>query len=563
MKKKGYQLVAKIAEWLAQHNPFPQVDSLLSINSGVVGINTLNCHMAQEIGTLAMAKIFGNNFGSIKFKRKDAVISLGAAKSTIKVENIPIFINPLLLFQRICIIKKSDEELKRYFKFELAPYPLSLFTEDGMRKGTKSSLFKAFSPVTLPLEPDNDILHVIDGGCLLHRVVWHRNDSYKQICINYIQYVQRHYGHKAVVVFDGYPANAASHNTKSAERYRRSRAYTSTSTDVIFDEAMIPPVSQEKFLSSENNKRSLISMLMTKFQENNYKAKQAVEDADVLIIQTAIDMSSSFTRVFVVGEDIDLLVLLTAKARDLDNIFLLKPARGKVAETLYSTRSLKYKDTVANNILFLHAISGCDTTSALFNQGKLKFLSLLDKNDSLVEAIAIFQELEADVNALARAGEFFLLALYGGSFEKDTLDSLRYQYFTKSVSKNKFLASLPPTRDAARLHCLRVYQQVAMWCGREKDPEQYGWQKRENGLDAIRTTSEAAPDDILRSISCKCKKGCTGACGCRKIGLKCSVLCLHCNGTACENIPDLVVDSDPEDIKDADDSLVLEETEDI
>lgn len=331
---------------------------------------------------------------------------------------------------------------------------------------------------------------------------------------------------------------------------------------------MIPPVSQERFLASDTNKRHLISMLITKFKEQNYTVKQAVEDADVLIIQTAIDMTSSFTRVFVVGEDIDLLVLLTAKARDHENIFLLKPARGKVAETLYSTRSLEYKEAVAKNILFLHAISGCDTTSALFNQGKLKFLSLLDKNDSLLDTIAIFQDLEADVDALAAAGEAFLLALYGGSSTKDTLDSLRYKNFVKSVSKNKFnLASLPPTRDAARQHCLRTYHQVAMWCGSEKDPDQYGWQKTRHGLDAVRATSEAAPDTILKSISCKCKKGCAGACGCRKTGLKCSVLCLYCNGTACENIPDLVADSDPEDPYEVDDVLdslewVLEETGD-
>lgn len=28
------------------------------------------------------------------------------------------------------------------------------------------------------------------------------------------------------------------------------------------------------------------------------------------------------------------------------------------------------------------------------------------------------------------------------------------------------------------------------------------------------------------------------------MGLKCTVLCLYCNGTACENIRDLVVDSE-------------------
>lgn len=200
--------VTNIAEWLPQHNPFPQVDSLLSINSGVVGNETLNCHMAQEIDAAAIAKTVGNNFDSIKFKRKDAVLSLGAAKSCVKVGNLPISIIPLLLFKRICAAKETMKNEKGYFKFELAPFPLSVFNEEGMRKRTKSSLFKAFSSVDQPVQPDNNSLHVLDGGFLLHRVIWQRNDSYGTIYMNYVQYVQRHYGPNAVVVFDGYPANA-------------------------------------------------------------------------------------------------------------------------------------------------------------------------------------------------------------------------------------------------------------------------------------------------------------------------------------------------------------------
>ncbi|GBM98652.1 hypothetical protein AVEN_273132-1 [Araneus ventricosus] len=33
---------------------------------------------------------------------------------------------------------------------------------------------------------------------------------------------------------------------------------------------------------------------------------------------------------------------------------------------------------------------------------------------------------------------------------------------------------------------------------------------------------------VLHKISCKCKKGCTGNCSCRKARLFCSVLCFHC-----------------------------------
>jgi len=46
------------------------------------------------------------------------------------------------------------------------------------------------------------------------------------------------------------------------------------------------------------------------------------------------------------------------------------------------------------------------------------------------------------------------------------------------------------------------------------------------------------------------------------------VLCLHCNGAACKNIPDLVLDSDPGDQNDTDDEFdslkgMLEEAEEM
>lgn len=43
-------------------------------------------------------------------------------------------------------------------------------------------------------------------------------------------------------------------------------------------------------------------MVNMKFKGQNYIVKQAVEDADELIIQIAINMTSSFMRVFVVRE---------------------------------------------------------------------------------------------------------------------------------------------------------------------------------------------------------------------------------------------------------------------
>lgn len=49
--------------------------------------------------------------------------------------------DPLTLFRRMCIAKQCEDDLELFFTYELAPYPLSLFSEEGMRKGTKSSLY--------------------------------------------------------------------------------------------------------------------------------------------------------------------------------------------------------------------------------------------------------------------------------------------------------------------------------------------------------------------------------------------------------------------------------------
>ncbi|XP_050315527.1 uncharacterized protein LOC126750071 [Anthonomus grandis grandis] len=106
------------------------------------------------------------------------------------------------------------------------------------------------------------------------------------------------------------------------------------------------------------------------------------------------------------------------------------------------------------------------------------------------------------------------------------------------------LARLPPTRNAARFHCLRTYQQVQKWLGNEKNPLDWGWIRSAQGLIPQLMTKPPAPQLLLNMISCTCKKGCTYNCGCRKAGLKCSAICNHCSGKSCENIPDLIYDID-------------------
>ncbi|GBO37444.1 hypothetical protein AVEN_161634-1 [Araneus ventricosus] len=155
---------AKLSQWLSEHNPFPKIDVIMSIDSGIVGGNEVNCHLSEAIGRDMISKMTGKNFENVKFKRKGKVVTLASINSSVKIGNISIVVDPLMLFHRLCIAKQSDDDLKAFFKFELSPFPISLFTGEGMRKGTKSSLYTSFSPITEDVKPEGSQYVVVDCG---------------------------------------------------------------------------------------------------------------------------------------------------------------------------------------------------------------------------------------------------------------------------------------------------------------------------------------------------------------------------------------------------------------
>ncbi|GBL94087.1 hypothetical protein AVEN_185045-1 [Araneus ventricosus] len=179
--------------------------------------------------------------------------------------------------------------------------------------------------------------------------------------------------------------------------------------------------------------------------------EQAVEDADLTIVNTAISVAPQYDYVRVVGEDIDRLVLPTALPSTHSNVFFQKCGRRKTPDSYYSTTSFNHK--FSNELLFIHAISGCDVTSALFGQGKNKFISLFLKHEELLNRAATFLNPQATTEQVTEAGENVLVALYGGDPATQNLDELRYHSFVKAAAKTKFnLARLPPTTDATQLH---------------------------------------------------------------------------------------------------------------
>jgi len=71
----------------------------MSIASGIIGDDKINCYNAYEIGLISMNNMIGQHFHNIKLKRANRVLPLLTVTSSVKVHDIKVAIDPLLLFQ--------------------------------------------------------------------------------------------------------------------------------------------------------------------------------------------------------------------------------------------------------------------------------------------------------------------------------------------------------------------------------------------------------------------------------------------------------------------------------
>lgn len=276
---------------------------------------------------------------------------------------------------------------------------MSLFQKGLMRKPDKPALRKAIMKVDQAVKrnqlPDN-CCFVIDGGALLHRVRWTKDASFDDICQVYAQYVNRHYS-ACFVVFDGYEGLS----TKSNEHARRTgNGKKCADVDVVGCNKV--PFPQDKFLSNEINKTSFIKLLASRLENDGNFIQICQGDADAAIVATSLVQAENSNRsIMTIADDTDIAMML---------LYHWKSSHGEVI--LFQEKSNKGRkiNEICNgcnlfreHILFIHAFSGCDTTSAPFGKGKLNFLSLVTKNKELQIVSQIMNDVWAEKDKVGRA----------------------------------------------------------------------------------------------------------------------------------------------------------------
>ncbi|VDI23946.1 Hypothetical predicted protein [Mytilus galloprovincialis] len=238
-------------------------------------------------------------------------------------------VNPQLMFQQLTAVgQDSLNNTAELFEYELSSFPSSLFEANGPPKqAAKATLADAIwnmGDCQAQELPETNIVHVIDGGSLLYRIPWIKGQTFSQICMKYIDHIRKRFSNPTVVM-DGYNSSS----TKDITHLRRSKGIQSNT--ITFTRDMPLRIKKETFLLNQSNKQRFVEMLIDTFQEHSIEAIQAKEDADLLIVRTAVEKSNR-QEVVIYGEDTDLLILLCHLAEKEFSLHILYHGQAKCDE---------------------------------------------------------------------------------------------------------------------------------------------------------------------------------------------------------------------------------------
>ena len=350
------------------------------------------------------------------------------------------------------------------------------------------------------------------------------------VCASFVSYVVHHRlpGIPLWVIFDSYETST----TKDSEQKRR-RVEQTVFPDVIVEGRTPVPGNKSGFLSNRKNKQNVIKLLSKYLTKAGVEVEHAGDegDADTVIVKKALELTLTQHTVIVIADDTDILILLIHHASPSANLFL---------QTKQNAISIKMAKAVLGRemsecLLFAHAMSGCDTTSALFGIGKIKHMKLLQTSQQWRIDVLVFGKTDTAKENIREVGERFVQGLYSGGSKTKGLDKLRYLNVVSP--KHVPFERMPPSSRAMFYHSLRVHQQVSTWryLRTVLNKEEYGYRVEENSVIPVITDKAPAPAELLVDIRCSCmtSKHLCASCSCSKKGLSCSIHC-KCQ-LQCEN----------------------------
>ena len=134
---------------------------------------------------------------------------------------------------------------------------------------------------------------------------------------------------------------------------------------------MLLSVKKNHFLRKTRNKNQSIKLICKKLHSNDIVSIQAEGDADFFIVKTAMDFVNDGKATVVAAENT--LLVMIKHHWDVymeDLYFMTTVSKGKAKLTIFWSARKAIHQFQHTRILFAHAWTGCDTTSAIHQKGK-------------------------------------------------------------------------------------------------------------------------------------------------------------------------------------------------
>lgn len=163
-----------------------------------------------------------------------------------------------------------ENEITSYLFYKLLSYPTSLFKNGITRDPKKSKLRQQNKNQT---ELPGAVVHVIDGGVVIHLVQWLSNTTYSGVIKQYREYLLAAFVPCTVILY-GYDNGP-------------STKYTKLSQVIAVDLNKKVNTWQEKFIKNVKNKPMLISFLRDNLRKYGFNIFEVPGNVKTLIAKVA------------------------------------------------------------------------------------------------------------------------------------------------------------------------------------------------------------------------------------------------------------------------------------
>ena len=417
-------------------------------------------------------------------------------------------INPALLFQRLLVVANAgnnDIKFEEVMRYELSTFPPALFENVFLsKKADKPPLMDSIED-TVKLNGSGGVCYgkpatdtyVLDGGSLLYRIGWKKKETFGNIAKIYVSFVMKTYGN-ATVIFYGH----SQPSIKDMTHLRRQGNKTSNAIKFNINTNFLGK--QEEFLKNPSNKERLIALISSELKNEGCYLIICDGDADLVIVKTGISLASKST-VTIIGEDADLLALLLHHAKDSNFKLYFRSDKASKKNIMPRTFDIGLcreilGERICNIILYLHAYTGCDSTSKISKITKSAVFKKLVNNENYFLKFCTYAQSflipDQTSDIIESHGIDTMKLLFQGK-TMEILAVLRNKLLTEKAIKSKsfvILENLPPTDARTKFHSYRVYYQIMVWADTPlHNPEKWVWYKKHGMLYPILTDLPPAP----------------------------------------------------------------------